>query len=387
MTPRWLETMREKRSIDAALALGLREVSKAASAWCIGPCPACGADRRHKRSGDRRGAIGINKSKPRGWKCWQCETSGDALDLVAFQLGGARYRDLSDHGKSDVREWCCRWLGLDSVGPSTASRSPALASPRAVPAPIAAAVPPDAAPATFPPLPEVAALWLKCSKRVDEDAACSSYLRGRGLDTIAIADLELAVAIKPGEPLAGWARLGRMPWSLSRHRCLVKLFDCKGVARSVIARSLDRKAERKSVAPRGHTRAGLVMACSIGKRLLRHGTHPSAWPSEPCDGVPFDSPRAWWPAEQRLTVVICEGEIDFLAWATQPSEAAEHAHATLGIVQGSWSDAIAARIPDGSRIVLAQDLDEVGDKYARRVAETLRGRPIELQRWKPRAAA
>jgi hypothetical protein len=381
--------MRGARAFDVAIAVGLREIGRTPSGWCIGPCPACGAERRHTRSRDHRGAIGIGRGNPRGWRCWQCEVSGDGIDLVAFALRGKRYRDLGDTARAEVREWCCRWLHIDGTCSTATSQSQGSrnAAPSKPPSAPLALVPPlarpveDAAP-TFPPFDEVRAVWDQAI-RVDADPAVAAYLSSRGLDPRAVADARLARAIRPGAPLPAWARIGREPWTRSGHRLITPLRNAHDQGRSLIARSIIKGAERKSVAPRGHTRAGLVMGCPLARRVLVNGTHPSVWPADPVADTPFEVPAAWWPAERPLTIIIAEGEINFFSWATRVSDADACPLAVFGVVQGSWTSEVAARIANGSRVVLAQDNDATGDKYAARVTETLRGRRLEVRRWHP----
>ena len=54
----------------------------------------------------------------------------------------------------------------------------------------------------------------------------------------------------------------------------------------------------------------------------------------------------------------------------------------LGIVAGSWQPEIAARVPDGARVVLAVDHDETGEKYTATIAASL-GERVTLLRWEP----
>jgi DNA primase len=54
----------------------------------------------------------------------------------------------------------------------------------------------------------------------------------------------------------------------------------------------------------------------------------------------------------------------------------------LGIVSGSWTDELAQRVPAGTRVLIRTDADAAGDKYARRIAETLR-HCREVDRWIP----
>jgi hypothetical protein len=115
----------------------------------------------------------------------------------------------------------------------------------------------------------------------------------------------------------------------------------------------------KSLAPRGFGRSGLVMADAPALAILRgERTAPAA-------------------------VVVAEGEIDWLSWALLGD-----ADATFGVAQGSWSAGIAARIPAGSRLVVALDVGADGRPDAgseRIVASIKRNRPrgAELLLWTP----
>lgn len=364
----WIEGMRGVRVLDVAQALGLAELGpKTPSAWCLSPCPACGAERRHTKSGkngDKRGAVGVAKAKPAGWHCYQCEASGDALDLVAFRLRGHRLADLHDNGKAEVREWCMRWLGLDT-SPTSSPRPLPLARPTPPPAPEPEPV--------YPPAAEVAALWAACV-RVDDDAEAAAWLREvRHVDPTRIADADVARVLPSDASTPSWATLGGRPWTATRHRLVVPMVDARGVVRSVLARRVPNptaEGDLKSTAPKGYQRAGLVMACPLARQLLEHGARPE-----------------WWPAGAELRVIVAEGETDWLAWITASSDANETAPAVLGMVSGSWTPAIAARAPDGAVVLVATDNDAEGDKYAARVLETLaermRAGKMKLERWRP----
>lgn len=356
MSAAWVDGMRRAQVLDVAHALGLREQGKALTSWCLGPCPACKAERRHTKSEpigrSGRGPIGVQRGKPpHGWRCFQCDASGSTIDLVAFVLCDKRYRDLRDHERATVKEWCERWTHSE---PARAAQR----EPERAPEP----------PPSYPPIAEVQDLYEACG-RVDENRAVDDYLRTRRIGSTRVADLGLARALPRNAPLPQWASCGSS-WSNTGHLVIAPLFDHEGIMRSLIARSIDRDAERKSLAPRGHTRAGLVLGCALAVQVLASGKRP-----------------AWWGAHVPLDVVVCEGEIDFLAWSTSWSDAHEYAPATIGMVQGAWSDAIAARVPDGARVLLAQDLDAPGEKYAALVVETLRDRSIEMRRWRPEVAA
>src|SRR5262249_22500217 len=139
------------------------------------PIPTCGAERRHPKRKDKRGAIGIGKHG-KGWQCHQCGTKGGHLDLIAYCLCGDRY---SESTRDEVREWCKRFLGMDA--------SPGRARPQHL----------RATPATSEPEPEskyppnVEKLWEACIP-VTNDNEVSAWLGSRDHDPQTIADLSLA---------------------------------------------------------------------------------------------------------------------------------------------------------------------------------------------------
>lgn len=351
-TATWIETVRTFPVGDLAGALHLKvSPPTGTSGGAIYGCPVCGAECRHTRSRDRRGAIGI-RADGLGWRCFQCEAGGDGLDLVARVLRGGRYRDLLGVERADVRAWCLSQAGMRSVTASMARQRPVPATRGDVPP-------------TYPRLEEVAALWASCI-RADGDEQVADYLIHRRLHPGRVADRGLARALPSKSTLPSWANCGGRPWTATGHRLIVPMRDERGAIRSVLARSVGLAAPsaRKSLAPAGYQRAGLVLACPLGANLLAAGSPPS-----------------WWPTDCDLCVVIAEGEIDTLAWATQWSDAAECAPATFGIVSGSWTSAVAARLPQGVRVVIATDSDEQGDHYAAAIATTLAHRAT-LERWR-----
>jgi hypothetical protein len=72
-------------------------------------------------------------------------------------------------------------------------------------------------------------------------------------------------------------------------------------------------------------------------------------------------------------VIITEGAPDFLTVATHYG-CTEYAPAVLGVVSGSWSDELAARIPTECRVVVRVHRDEAGAKYLAAIRRSLSGR-------------
>ena len=70
-------------------------------------------------------------------------------------------------------------------------------------------------------------------------------------------------------------------------------------------------------------------------------------------------------------IVIAEGVPDFLVWATKYSDANEDAPVVLGVIAGSWTDALAARVPRSATIYIRTHRDAAGIKYADAICESL----------------
>ena len=102
--------------------------------------------------------------------------------------------------------------------------------------------------------------------------------------------------------------------------------------------------------PRGWPATGLVFACPLAQQLL---TGP---------------PPEWWTP---LLVIVAEGSLDFLTWASRQREACEDGPAVFGIYSGAWTPGFGARIPAGSVVALRVHEDDTGDDFARTVAGTL----------------
>jgi hypothetical protein len=343
----WVEGMRNRSVLDVASALGLK-IDKRRHA--LSPCPACGEERRHTKSGDPRGAVGF-RTDGRGWKCFQCEATGDALELVARRIGGGRLRDLGETRKTEVREWCARFLGLDpSERAGSQARKLAPLQPRAVPPP---------PPPLYPPADELAAVWASCVP-VTDDPEVSGYLNGRGILAAEVARRDLARALPASAKCPAWAGTGDddrwRSWAAQGARLVVPLFDARGELRSVLAR-FPRKVEvgPKSLGAKGYQRGGLVMANAQARAWL--------------NGIDATPSRC----------SVLEGETCYLLSAAGPAPRQTWASrggspAFFGVFSGSWTRELADRIPDGSHVAIATDDDDQGDAYAREIGGTLAAR-------------
>jgi len=291
-------------------------------------CPGC-------RNGDVRGAS-LGESDGVGvWRCMRDELHrGTAIDLLALARGVSPLDAVAELER------------LAGIDPS----APAAPPPPRRPAP----------PPSRPPRAEVAALWAQC-RTVGLDAEIAAAWAGRGIDIDHVEDRDLARALPAGASLPRWAWGAGQPWSAGPHRLIVPMFDCNGRLASLHARAAAAPPGMpKGLSPAGHTISGLVMADPLARLLLA---------GLPCgDGEPSaDTVR-------RVDLVVAEGVPDFLTWATRWGDAAESAPALLGIISGSWTEEVAARIPDGTMVVVRQHADSGGEKYTAQVIASLAAR-------------
>lgn len=305
-------------------------------------CPACNAKRRHTKTSDKRAAAGV-RNDGRGWRCFQCDVSGDALNLIAYALRGASMPKLNDAGVDEVRGWCESWLGLDHA---------------AVTMPLSAAAtrrPELARPPRYPSTTEVRALWEAC-RPVTEVAEVTKWLTSKRLDPHAVAAADLARALHGGVRIPRWARFRAddqrfADWFVEGYLLIAQLVDASGRVRSVLARSV-RQSEPKSRAASGFERRGLVLACPLACQVLALGSKP-----------------AWWPEDVALRFEVAEGEKKWIMRSTLREH--ECAPACIGIESGSWTAELAARIPDGSSVFVATDPNDAGAKYATAIVRSL----------------
>lgn len=193
-------------------------------------------------------------------------------------------------------------------------------------------------------------LWA-LSMPVTADDEAGPWCKSRALDPHSVEDWDLARVIPRESRLPSWARTRLGFWTESGHRLLVPLVDSNGELASIRARAISGNGKpAKSVAPTGFSTAGLVFACPLARQLLA--------------GVILD----WW-AKQSL--VISEGEVDWLTWASRHSQESAEGPAYLGITAGSWTANIASRIPSGSVVHVRTHADAAGRKYASEIARSL----------------
>ena len=333
--PNLLSQVKARGAMQTGLAFGLIP----GPGRSLAPCPSCGAFQRGSQ--DRRGPIGIRPDDA-GWTCHRCHVQGDALSLAACCV--------TKSTKPDAARWhatieACRNAGLCSATgecvPSNITPSPP--SPHR------------------PPPQELRQFWADCLP-VTDDQVVAAWLRKRGLDQSFIEDRDLVRALPTNASCPRWARFCGGPWETSTpwtetsHRAIFPLRGPTGAMETVHARALnplDVKGRDKAASPAGYQVAGTVIADVTARALLRG-----------------DTPD-WWRSRD---VFVVEGAPDFLTWATRYGDAAEGAPAIFGVIAGSWTEAIAARIPSGCRVLVMTHNDPAGDKYAAAIINSLLGR-------------
>lgn len=189
-----------------------------------------------------------------------------------------------------------------------------------------------------------------------------AFLERRGLDPALITDLDLAGALPHVDVAAGFAEFAvggadeGLPgnWWATKHLLVIPMYDAKGVVTSARARYCGTgpvKPAGKSITPK----------------------------SCPCIGAWFACPRwmAWLRGDMPApkTLVVCEGDVDFLTVATTIYRMGLGGSiGVVGIVSGSWTSDLSEVVPPETEVVLLNHSDRPGCNYRDTVARSLRKR-------------
>lgn len=261
--------------------------------------------------------------------CFGCDFRGDVFTLIAAVRGLTIPQDFPQ-----VVKYARMLCGGDLSAPlPSRQRRPA---------------PPDRRP---PPPAEVRELWALCSP-IAADPDLARQLQARAIDPKVIDDRDLARALPNSGPLPRWARGESRSWR-EKHRCILRLWNVAGEMVSAHARAIEGTAEAtKGLLPAGHSARGLFLADAFALTLLKQG-------------IP-----TWWRQPDPPRILIAEGGIDFLTVASSFDDS-ESNPAVLGILAGSWSDALAERIPSGCPVVVLTHADNAGAKYRDLIAASV----------------
>jgi len=341
----WIAQVNRHGISKVARALGLTVDNRG-----ISPCPSCGAKRRGKT--DSRSPIGI-RADDRGGKCHPCSATFNPVSLMALIVSGQTKPDY--HQWAEVRNRCFS-LGLcnreDQKDGASSSKGNTL---HTAPIKMESVNKP-----LRPPASEVQSLWESCIPVTDDDQVKSWMTNSRGFTPQMIVNIDqrsLARALNPKSALPAWCTYRSRNWIETTHRVIVPLVGPTGAIESLHARALRPEGERdKAASPKGFEIRGLVMADQLGKVVLEEGA------------------PGWWKQPHRI--VICEGVPDYLIWASRYGYAAEDAPAVLGVISGSWSKEIAARIPNECRVVIRTHNDRSGNEYAQKIISSLSNRCV-----------
>lgn len=272
--------------------------------------------------------------------CFGCQHNADGVGTVARARGIDVARDYRAALEAAAQ--------VAGVGPVT----PGSAAPRG-PTYLRLAEPVE--PPLRPDRGQLEALWrdtMPASDRPDVREA----LEARGLSPELVAALDLARALDPElPPLAPWARTSGRRWAEAGYALLLPAYAPADGAPRLEMRSLrawcvdpgrpDHLPKR--AAPAGMHTAGLVLADPQARRIIERGE----------------------PAR----FVVAEGEPDYLSLAAVAAQA-ERGWGVLGVVAGSWTQAVADLVPAGSVVAVATHDDPAGHGYAHKVAESARDR-------------
>lgn len=261
--------------------------------------------------------------------CFGCGFKGSALDLIAAVHG------LTLHGRDFAR---------------VVDLAEAIAGTSQLPSP-----PKWPTWRTPPPSPaSVEALWNDCTD-VTANPDVVAFLQRRGLDPGDVVDGQLARALPSYGTLPRFARTSAGTWRDTGHLCVLPTFDAASRLVGLRARYVGTSDPLKSkeLAPCGGC-AG-IFANALARQMLAAGK----------SGAP-------------VRVVIAEGSMDFLSWATAFSDADEGAPGVLGIYSGAWSLGFAERVPSGSEVHIRTHGDEAGERYRAALEVSLADRAFLL---------
>lgn len=194
---------------------------------------------------------------------------------------------------------------------------------------------------TKKPLPdahEMQRFWNYCTAIMpssDVQAYCEAKLARKGFVVPQALARRLPDFAMEVDSIKGWKR---------SYKLLFPLYDHTGTLRNVIARSLAKSPKIKSMSLRGYTRQGLCLAYQA------------------------DAQR----------VVVCEGEMDWLAWVLfGPQDSTVY-----GVFSGSFHGLHLLDSHRYAEVLLATDLDAAGNKYAAEAMERLHS-SNRVTRWSP----
>lgn len=218
----------------------------------------------------------------------------------------------------------------------------------------------------YPPEQEVINFWDECLP-VNEDKDCWQIITSRftekkpstSIKTYAdrVVDRNLIRSIPGASVCPGWAQIARKNWFESGHKMVLQAFNHLGQMRSIRGWRVDNQTPKR-VGPSGYNLKGLVLADALARQILETGKKPD-----------------WWPLTEQLTVVISEGEPDFVTQSVIRNDNDETAPACFGVfVHGGWSKEVSERIPNLTKVIIRTHNDKSGNDYFNEISDQLKNK-------------
>ena len=182
----------------------------------------------------------------------------------------------------------------------------------------------------------VGRLWQSCWS-VDADPAVTGWLREHNICARATTSRDLARALRRGS----WLDVGP--------RLVIPIYDPWGELTALWAQGV---AGVLPVLLGARQAEGMVFANPLARHALAQVT-----------GGHFP-----W-----RTVILTAGAVDYLQWAAAMA-ASDEGPAVIGLADGTWSALLAARIPDGWRVIVRGDTNPEVSALASRITGSLAGR-------------
>lgn len=220
-----------------------------------------------------------------------------------------------------------------------------------------------------------------------------------GGNTADLADLEEWVPLREAGAICNralptmraWVRHGRIKGMRENPEDPASRVLVERAAVLRVAAELDRTVSLDAIdshAP-GCWVIGMILACHVGRWLLSRG--PEARSGDDISLRHPESPLERWSgmviidARWSGIVSVVEGDAALRA-GTGPRrrviDRGESVPAVIGVVAGSWTAELAARIPNGARVLIMAPFDRKGDECAAAIAATL-VKKCQVRRWNP----
>jgi hypothetical protein len=258
-----------------------------------------------------------------GWKCARCDARGDAVDMVSYSIGGARWRELDPARKEQVREWFGAPARREYVAP-----------------PVRVVEPPDPA--------ALESFWSSCRPF---DSETRAFLSGRAISPAAVAHVAKSAPLRMDE------RPFWKPGKSRKWRLVVRGYRISegGV----------------------HTLSNFHARAIVP--LPDDGPPKALW----CAGIPSAGTVMWNgvdPANACL-VFVAEGMTDFLSACAMPVRSPV---CIYGATSGGFSALARARIrgpvviaPDSGDVIPKGATMGAGDKYEIEIRKALPGAEVK----------